>query len=57
MTQNIEDRFENKQITSAVFVDLTVAYDTVNHRVLLGWSMFYQLLKVLSLTPSSCVIS
>ena len=34
LTQHIEDGFENKQITGAVFVDLTAAYDTVNHRIL-----------------------
>jgi len=31
----LEDGFENKQIAGAVFVDLTAAYDTVNHRSLL----------------------
>ena len=35
LTQYIEDGFETKQITGAVFVDLTAAYDTVNHRILL----------------------
>ena len=35
LTQYIEDGFETKQITGAVFVDLTAAYDTVNHRALL----------------------
>ena len=35
LTQYIEDGFENKLITGAVFVDLTAAYDTVNHRALL----------------------
>ena len=35
LTQYIEDGFEKKQITGAVFVDLTAAYDTVNHRSLL----------------------
>lgn len=35
LTQHIEDGFERKQITGAVFVDLTAAYDTVNHRRLL----------------------
>ena len=34
LIQHIEDGFENKQITGAVFVDLTAAYDTVNHRIL-----------------------
>ena len=35
LTQYIEDGFENKLITGTVFVDLTAAYDTVNHRALL----------------------
>ena len=32
LTQYIEDGFERKNITGAVFVDLSAAYDTVNHR-------------------------
>ena len=35
LTQFIEDGFEKKLITGTVFVDLTAAYDTVNHRTLL----------------------
>ena len=35
LTQHIEDGYEDKMITGAVFVDLTAAYDTVNHRILL----------------------
>ena len=35
LTQYIEDGFEKKMITGTVFVDLTAAYDTVNHRILL----------------------
>ncbi|GFR87242.1 RNA-directed DNA polymerase from mobile element jockey-like [Elysia marginata] len=35
LTQYIEDGFEEKQITGTVFVDLTAAYDTVNHKILL----------------------
>ncbi len=35
LTRYIEDGFETKQITGAVFVDLTAAYDSVNHRTLL----------------------
>ena len=31
-TQNIEDSFEAKKKTGAVFIDLTAAYDTVWHR-------------------------
>ena len=34
LTQFIEDGFENKKITGAPFVDLSAAYDTVNHRIL-----------------------
>jgi len=33
--QHIEDGFENKKITGAVFIDLTAAYDTVSHNKLL----------------------
>ena len=36
LTQFIEDGFEEKKITGAVLVDLTAAYDTVNHRLLLN---------------------
>ena len=36
LTQHIEDGFERGQITGAVFVDLSAAYDTVNHRRLLA---------------------
>ncbi|GFR94956.1 LINE-1 retrotransposable element ORF2 protein [Elysia marginata] len=35
LTQYIEDGFEEKQITGTVFVDLTAAYDIVNHKILL----------------------
>ena len=35
ITQFIEDGFENRLITIAIFVDLTAAYDTVSHRALL----------------------
>ncbi len=35
LTQYIEDGFKTKQITGADFVDLTAAYDTVNHRALI----------------------
>ncbi len=35
LTQYIEDGFENKFITGAIFVDLRAAYGTVNHRALL----------------------
>ena len=35
LTQHIEDGFENKKITGVVLIDLTAAFDTVNHRKLL----------------------
>jgi hypothetical protein len=35
LTQYIEDGFEEGKVTGAVFVDLSAAYDTVNHRSLL----------------------
>ena len=36
LTQHIEDGFELGQITGAAFIDLTAAYDTINHRRLLA---------------------
>lgn len=35
LTQIIENGFENKKVTGVVLVDLTAAYDTVNHRLML----------------------
>ena len=35
LTQHIEDGFETGKITGIVLVDLSAAYDTVNHRILL----------------------
>ena len=35
-TEHIEDGYEKRLITCAVFVDLSAAYDTVNHRRLLS---------------------
>ncbi|XP_030847026.1 uncharacterized protein LOC115926449 [Strongylocentrotus purpuratus] len=35
LTQHVEDGFEKNEPTGVVFVDLTAAYDTVNHRILL----------------------
>ena len=35
LTQHIEDGFELGLITGAAFIDLSAAYDTVNHRLLL----------------------
>ena len=34
LTQHIKDGFQKNKITGAVFVDLTAAYDTVNHHLL-----------------------
>ena len=34
LTQHIEDGFEGKLITGAAFIDLTAAYDTVQHRTM-----------------------
>ena len=36
LTEHIEDGYEKRLITGAVFVDLFAAYDTVNHRRLLS---------------------
>ena len=41
LTQHIEDGFEKKLVTGAVFVDLFATYDTVNHRILM--TKFYQM--------------
>ena len=35
LTQHIEDGFEKRLVTGVVFVDLSAAYDTVNHRILM----------------------
>ena len=35
LTQRIEDGFEKRLVTGAIFVDLSAAYDTVNHRILM----------------------
>ena len=35
LTQHIEDGFEKILVTGAVFLDLSTAYDTVNHRILM----------------------
>ena len=44
LTKFIEDGFEQEKITGVVFVDLSTAYDTVNHRCLLR--------KILELTKN-----
>ena len=35
LTKHIEDGFERRMVTGAVFVDLSAAYDTVNYRILI----------------------
>lgn len=35
LCHHIEDGYENKKVTGVVFVDLSAAYDTVNHKILL----------------------
>ena len=35
LTQHIEDGYQRGMITGAAFVDLSSAYDTVNHRLLI----------------------
>lgn len=35
LTQHIEDGFERRKKTGVVFVDLSAAYDTINHKILL----------------------
>ena len=49
LTQYIEDGFERGQITGTVFVDLTAAYDTVNHRALL--------MKVARMIKNTAIVS
>jgi len=41
LTQIIENDFETRKITSIVFIDLIVAYDMVNYRI-----MIYKLYKI-----------
>ncbi|CAG7729988.1 unnamed protein product, partial [Allacma fusca] len=43
LTQHIEDGFEQRKVTGAVFVDLTAAFDTVCHWLL--WYKIYELTK------------
>ena len=53
LTQYIEDGYEEKQITGAVFVDLTAAYDTVNHRrLLLKVALMIKNKKIVSIIKS-----
>ena len=39
LTQHIEDGYEEGQLTAAVFIDLSSAYDTVNHRRMI-WKLY-----------------
>ena len=48
LTQHIEVGFQERKVTGAVFVDLTAAYDTVNHQRLL--QKVYHLTNDLQLT-------
>ncbi|CAH1248509.1 Hypp8181 [Branchiostoma lanceolatum] len=48
LTQYIEDGYEKGLITGAVFVDLSAAYDTVNHRILT--KKLFQITKDVRLT-------
>lgn len=41
LTQTIENGYEAKKITGVVFIDLTAAYDTINHKI-----MTYKLYKI-----------
>ena len=52
LTQFIEDGFENRKITGAAFVDLSAAYDTVNHRILT--KKLYEMTSDVRLTELIC---
>lgn len=55
LTQHIEDGFERKEISGVAFVDLSAAYDTVNHKRLI--SKVYQVTKDYKFTKFiECVI-
>jgi len=41
LTQTIESGYEAKKITGVFFIDLTAAYDTINHRI-----MTYKMYKI-----------
>ena len=51
LTQHIEDGYEEGMITGKAFVDLSAAYDTVNHRLLI------QKLKNTTLDSQLCRVS
>ena len=48
LTQHIEDGFKKRLVTGAVFVDLSAAYDTVNHRILM--TKIYQVIDDKAMT-------
>lgn len=48
LTQHIEDGYEKKLITGAAFIDLSAAYDTVNHKMLIN--KLYNITKDFRLT-------
>lgn len=48
LTQNIENGYEKKLVTGAVFIDLTAAYDTINHRIL--FKRMYEITRDYNLT-------
>ena len=48
LTQHIEDGFEKILVTGAVFVDLSAAYDTVNHRIFM--TKIYQMTEDKAMT-------
>ena len=45
-TQHIEDGFEKGMVVGAIFIDLSAAYDTINHQKLL-----HKLLKITKDSP------
>ena len=51
LTQHIEDGYEEGMITGTAFVDLSAAYDTVNHRLLIqklyNTTLYSQLCRVI----------
>jgi hypothetical protein len=50
LTQTIENDFEKKKVTSVAVIDLTAAYDTVNHKLMLkklyNITLDYEFVKV-----------
>jgi len=48
LTQNIENGYAEKLVTGAVFIDLTAAYDTINHRII--FKKMYEITRDYNLT-------